>query len=228
MKINILDKETESKVAAIMENIKLRKNGVTSDAMRASGVEYALNYGVSIMHLREIAQKYPPNKSLAEALWNIGWRETFILATFLYADDSNMKFLERMFQEANTDELYQQIAMNVLLPSDDLTAICTEYIHSDWVGARICCCYAITRYFIKNSSDVDFADEIIESLLKQNSIDNGNWSEINAIGKAFAKAGYVSNIDNAKILEYFNEKKTINRYWELAAEAVKTEFEFRS
>jgi hypothetical protein len=51
--------------------------------MKQHGLIYKINWGASIISLREIASQYSPNHLLALKLWNKQWRETMILAAML-------------------------------------------------------------------------------------------------------------------------------------------------
>ena len=58
-------------------------NGVTAQSLREKGMDYHLNWGANLLHLREMANDYEPSKELAELLWNDDIRECKILATIL-------------------------------------------------------------------------------------------------------------------------------------------------
>jgi len=78
----ILDnQETEKKFQQVLSLIKLKKSGEVADLMKLKGVNYKMNWGVSIIDLREIATQFEPDHLLALKLWNKQWRETMILAT---------------------------------------------------------------------------------------------------------------------------------------------------
>ena len=77
------NQETEKKFQEILALIKLRKNGDVSEIMNRKGINYKLNWGVSLFELREIATLFEPDHLLALKLWNKQWRETMILAALL-------------------------------------------------------------------------------------------------------------------------------------------------
>jgi hypothetical protein len=80
----ILDnQETELQFQTILSLIKQRKNGEVSDLMCQKGLKYKLNWGVSLIELRNIAAMFKPDHLLALKLWNKQWRETMILASML-------------------------------------------------------------------------------------------------------------------------------------------------
>ncbi len=111
----ILDNpETEKKFQQILSLIKMRKSGEVSDMMKQKGINYKLNWGVSIIDLRDIAQQFEPGHLLALKLWNKEWRETMILATLLdepkLVTEEQMDFRTKSFE--NT-EIAEQASTNL-------------------------------------------------------------------------------------------------------------------
>ncbi len=83
MDIIIDDPFQEQEFRRILTKIRLSKNGEVVDQMKQHGLEYKMNWGVSVSRLREIAAQFKPNHLLALKLWNKQWRETMILAAML-------------------------------------------------------------------------------------------------------------------------------------------------
>lgn len=115
----ILDNnETEQQYQALLKAIKLRKSGEVADSMNQKGFNYKLNWGVSILDLRELAKQYEANHLLALKLWNKQWRETMILATLLDNPDEvseeQMDFWTKSFE--NT-EIAEQASSNLWVKS---------------------------------------------------------------------------------------------------------------
>ncbi len=111
----ILDNpDTEKNLQQILKLIKLRKSGEVSDLMKQSGIRYKMNWGVSIIELREIAVQFEPDHLLALKLWNKQWRETMILATLLdepaLITEEQMDFWTKSFD--NT-EIAEQASANL-------------------------------------------------------------------------------------------------------------------
>ena len=77
------DPSKEQEFRLILSKIRLAKNGETVAQMKQLGLNYKLNWGASIVSLREIASQFEPNHLLAMKLWNKQWRETMILAAML-------------------------------------------------------------------------------------------------------------------------------------------------
>lgn len=67
----------------IRSRFRTLMNGVASETMRRSGLEYHVNWGVSLGHLRELASEYEPDIHVALELWGDDVRESKICALFL-------------------------------------------------------------------------------------------------------------------------------------------------
>jgi hypothetical protein len=111
----ILDNpETEKNFQNLLRQIKLRKNGEISTSMKRQGIEYKLNWGVSVVELRELAKGIKPDHLLALKLWNKQWRETMILATLLdepeKVTEEQMDFWTKSFENR---EIAEQASANL-------------------------------------------------------------------------------------------------------------------
>ena len=112
--------------------VQLRRsmNGVVATSMRRQGVLYKLNFGVSLLRLKEIAQSYPPGKELAEALWSEDIREFKILATLLYpVEQFTRETADRWVRDIRYQEIAEQYSHNLLKRHPQALAMAT-----DWVG----------------------------------------------------------------------------------------------
>ncbi len=115
----ILDnQETEQKFQQVLKLIKLRKNGDVSVMMNRKGLKYKINWGVSLIELREIAKNFEPDHLLALKLWNKQWRETMILASLLdepyQVTEEQMDYWTKSFE--NT-EMAEQVSTNLWVKS---------------------------------------------------------------------------------------------------------------
>ncbi len=104
----------KQKIHEITKQIRALENGVTAADMERNGIRYDKNFGVSIVHLRQLAKRHAPDTELAKALWGKKWRETMILAT-LTADAKKVDTidLEKWISECSTSELVEQISLNL-------------------------------------------------------------------------------------------------------------------
>ena len=100
--------ETEKEYQRLLRQVKVRKNGEISALMKRQGIEYKLNWGVSVVELRELAQELNPDHLLALKLWNKQWRETMILATLLdepeKVTEEQMDFWTKSFENREVAE----------------------------------------------------------------------------------------------------------------------------
>ncbi|WP_106829308.1 DNA alkylation repair protein [Parabacteroides pacaensis] len=74
-------------IQQIRQRLRLAMDGAVSASMRAKGVNYKLNFGVTLPRLKEIAADFTPDAALAQELWQQDVRELKILATMLYPKD---------------------------------------------------------------------------------------------------------------------------------------------
>lgn len=114
MEILLDDLATEKTFQELLAKVRLLKNGETVAQMKKMGLNYKVNWGASLIHLRELAQKYGKNHLLALKLWNKGWRETMILATLLDEPDKvSEEQMDYWIKSTETVEMVEQIVANL-------------------------------------------------------------------------------------------------------------------
>ena len=122
--------EVETIFQEILSKIKPLQNGEVVSSMEKRGVDYKMNYGVSIPLLRQLASEYQKNHLLALKLWNKQWRETMILATLLEEPDevteNQMDFWVKSFPSL---EIAEQAAMNLFSKTHFAFQMAFEYCH---------------------------------------------------------------------------------------------------
>ncbi len=106
----ILDNNnSEKNYQSLLSKIKLLRNGDIADAMKRTGIEYKMNWGVSLVILRQMAKEFEPDHLLALKLWNKQWRETSILATLLdqpqEVSEEQMDFWTKNFESIEIAEI---------------------------------------------------------------------------------------------------------------------------
>lgn len=115
----ILDnQETEKKFQQLSKVIRLRQSGEVAEAMNERGISYKMNWGVSLLDLREMALPYEADHLLALKLWNKQWRETMILATLIddpeEVTEEQMDFWTKSFENI---EIAEQASSNLWVKS---------------------------------------------------------------------------------------------------------------
>lgn len=81
-------------------------NGVASQSMRNKGLDYKVNWGVSVPHLKEMAAEYEKNYSLAVELWKEDIRECKIMATLLMpASEMPVEVVDIWMEQTHSQEI---------------------------------------------------------------------------------------------------------------------------
>lgn len=90
-------------------------NGIVSTSMRKWGLDYKVNFGLTIQQIKDISKRYSPDVSLAETLWNENTRELKIMSTLLYPTDKyEEKTADKWVKEIINQEIREQICFNLL------------------------------------------------------------------------------------------------------------------
>jgi 3-methyladenine DNA glycosylase AlkD len=132
----------------IRTDLRLSMDGVVAASMRTKGMDYRMNFGVNIPRLREISQKYRPNRTLAEVLWKENVRELKILATMLYpADGISKETSERWAVGISNQEIREQACRNLFQEVDFADQLVDGWTENEdekmrttgyWLFARLC------------------------------------------------------------------------------------------
>jgi hypothetical protein len=185
----ILDNpETEKKLQQITTLIKLRKSGEVADLMKQKGIQYKLNWGVSIIELREIAQQFEPDHLLALKLWNKQWRESMILATLIddpkKVTEEQIDFWTKTFE--NT-EIAEQASANLWAKTKFAFIKSLEWCRAKKHFVRYTGVHLIGRLAITDKSAIDemfdpFFEEL-PTLAKDSALNTVFYRTVLAIGK---------------------------------------------
>lgn len=107
--------ESDPQLREIKTLLRLRMNGEVSTAMRKSGLDYKVNFGLDAGSIREIAAKYQPSIELADKLWAENARECKILATLLYPKEAfTSEKADAWLDQCFLPELTEQLCFNLL------------------------------------------------------------------------------------------------------------------
>lgn len=162
----ILDnQETEKKFQQILSLIKSYKNGEVSEMMSQKGINYKMNWGVSIIELREIAKMFEPDHLLALKLWNKEWRESMILSTLIdephLVTEEQMDFRTKSFE--NT-EIAEQASANLWVKTKYAFVKALEWCRGKKHIVRYTGIHLIGRLAIAEKSAID---EMFESFFEE-------------------------------------------------------------
>ncbi|GHV14412.1 peptidase [Bacteroidia bacterium] len=103
----------------IIRDIRVRcrqaMNGIVSTSMRKWGLDYKVNFGLTIQQIKDVSKRYSPDASLAETLWIENTRELKIMGTLLYpVDKYQEETADKWVQEITNQEIREQICFNLL------------------------------------------------------------------------------------------------------------------
>lgn len=118
-------------LSKLIKEICNKENGMVVADMQRNGVNYYKNFGVSIMYLRQMANKLEPNWDLATALWDKNWRETKIIATLITPSKTEASLLLTWAEACDTSELIEQFTLNTCVRNDHVSNLITEWVKSD-------------------------------------------------------------------------------------------------
>ncbi len=158
------------------------QNGDVSDGMKRMGINYRINFGVSIPELLQLAQNYDSDNKLAFYMLNKEIRETKILSSLLFdIDNLSEDELWQISQKIEYFELVEQFSKNLFSMSSILPKILDKLIEGNsWQKA-----IALYSTSWKIKREKEAASDILTWSGKQiNNITNCN-SEIEAKGYVF-------------------------------------------
>ncbi|MFW6042975.1 MAG: DNA alkylation repair protein [Marinilabiliaceae bacterium] len=115
MKFFPLNPEIDKTLKPLMVRLWKLRDGEIREQMERAGALYKENWGVSVVHLKNIASELQQNQDLARRLWYREIRETMIVATML-ADVDQMSFdeLDEWGKMLSASELSEQMGRNLL------------------------------------------------------------------------------------------------------------------
>ena len=166
-----MTEETNEKLKAIKRSFRTVMNGVASHSMREKGVGYKLNWGVSLVHLREMAATYGKDYDLAIALWKEDIRECKILATLIMPAERLLPEVADIWLEQTTSqELAEMLAANLLKDVSYAPEIAYRWMASDSDIRQICGFSILSRLFMRGQEPNErgineFLDQAVTALL---------------------------------------------------------------
>lgn len=139
----------EETIKDIRKRCRMAMNGIASASMRGYGLNYKLNFGVSIQKIKEIAARYKSDKDLAETLWMDGTRELKILATLLFPiDEFSEETANRWVSQIPNQEIREQICVNLLQIVDFSNKVGLEWVNSQDENIRTSGYWLIVRLLL--------------------------------------------------------------------------------
>ena len=161
-------------IKEIKQSFRLMMDGSVAQSMRDKGVDYHLNWGVTLPRLREKADEIGKNYDLAIALWKENVRECKILATMIMPPDVILpEVVDIWMEQTETVEIAEQASMNLYqyLPYAPMKAF--EWMASDKDLYQLCGFHVLSRLFMNGQEPNErgineFLDQAQVELQSQN------------------------------------------------------------
>ena len=163
----------EETIKDIRKRCRMAMNGIASASMRNHGLNYKLNFGVSIQKIKDIASRYEPNKSLAESLWLDTTRELKILGTLLYPVSSFDESLANIWvTQIPNQEIREQVCLNLFQQLTYADTVATSWVNDDSEDIRTTGYWLLSRRMltktIKSDINLDALPFIWDDITSQN------------------------------------------------------------
>lgn len=220
-----LQDDISDKVDQILKRLNKLMDGNVSAQMKDHGVEYNLNYGASLLWVRNLSEKYGNNSELAHRLWHRKIRETMLMATFIAdAQTISSQRIEEWGDSLQHDEIAEQLGNNLLWKLDFLDTLAMGWLGSDnkYKQAAIWVALAV---FVQRDGVID--DAFVNNYLQimENSFSNTSPFALRVQGRFLRSLCRKSNAYLNKV-EAFVKKISEQTSCARLLEDVKTEIEF--
>ncbi len=145
-----MNEKTHQKLMEIKRSFRLLMNGPVSQSMREKGMDYKLNWGVSLPHLQEMAREYGKDRDLAIALWKEDIRECKILATLIMpANEMPRELVDVWMEQLHSQEMAEMLSFYLLQHLDFAPALAYEWMASDKDLYQLTAYHLLSRLFLR-------------------------------------------------------------------------------
>ncbi len=143
-----MDKNIQEQVKEIKRSFRTLMDGATATSMRQKGLDYKLNWGVTLPRLKEMAVEIGQNYTLAIELWKENVRECKILATMIMPPKEMLpEVVDIWMEQTDTVELAEQAAFNLYQYLDYAGDKAYQWIASTEDLPQICGYHVLSRLF---------------------------------------------------------------------------------
>ena len=170
-----MTEDTHEKLKRIKQSFRLRMNGVASQSMREKGANYKINWGINLMELRQMANDYGKDYSLAIELWKEDIRECKILATLIMPADKVLpEIVDLWMEQTPTQEIAEMAAFNLYQHLNYAPLLAYQWVASDKDIYQVCGFQLLSRLFANGQEPNErgineFLDQAIPALQVDNS-----------------------------------------------------------
>lgn len=165
------NKAIDEQLKEVKQSFRLMMNGVAAQSMRAKGLDYHVNWGVSLPSLRSKAKEIGKNYDLALALWKENVRECKILATMTMPPDVILpEVVDIWMEQTHTLEIAEQAAFNLYQYLPYAAEKAYKWIASTREIEQICGYHVLSRLFIRGQEPNErgineFIDQALSAIM---------------------------------------------------------------
>ncbi len=169
-----MTEKTNEKLKQIKQSFRLLMNGEANRSMREKGLNYHLNWGVSLVDLRQMAKEYGKDYELAIELWKENIRECKILATMIMPAERMLpEIVDIWIEQTQEIEIAEQAAFNLYQHLDFAPEIAFRWISSNDAIRQISGYHILSRLFMRglepNERGInEFLDQALAALSDSN------------------------------------------------------------
>ena len=162
--------ELQEQLKEIKTQLRLSMNGAVSQSMREKGLAYKLNFGVELPRIKSIADGYPKDHALAQALWKEEIRECKILAGLLQPADSFLPEIADIWvEDIRNIEIAELTCMNLFQYLPYATDVVFQWIADERPYFQLCGYLLMARLFMKDMrlnerSEAEFLDQAVAAI----------------------------------------------------------------
>ncbi|MBQ8422771.1 MAG: hypothetical protein IJY36_00730 [Coprobacter sp.] len=178
----------DEKIREIKRQFRKAMNGIVAGSMHEKGVEYRVNFGLTLPLVKRIAAHFPPDKELATRLWNEQVRESKLLSTYLYPPtEVDRDTARRMIQESTYSEIADACCTNLFVNLAFAPELANECIASPHEMAKYIGYQLWNRLFINRYSPSVEESEALLSSVKQLLLEGVTLSVLTPVANAIKR-----------------------------------------
>ncbi|MGL5636218.1 MAG: DNA alkylation repair protein [Bacteroidales bacterium] len=214
----------QNTIRELKKSFRLAMNGDVSTSMRKSGIDYKLNFGVSLPTIKKIATRFSPNPELADHLFRENVRESKIVATLIWpANEFPKQKAEEWVRLIDKLEIAEQASMNLFAELPYAKELLLEWNADENQNIRMTAHLLLVRLLIKGSI---FTNSELEPLLQSliQDLKSENQTLFSLSLNAIKRLGRNDSATRLHILEELNKKN--NELSNAVIEEVETEYSY--
>ena len=162
--------DIQQQVKEIKQSFRQMMDGSIAQSMRNKGVDYKLNWGATLLRLKDKVVEIGQNYDLAIALWKENVRECKILAKMIMPPDEVLpEVIDIWMEQIPTQEIAEQAAFNLFQYLPYAADKAYTWMASDKELYQLCGFHILCRLFMNGQEPNErgineFIDQAIVSL----------------------------------------------------------------